>query len=70
MHIALIARSIMPFTFNYFNIPGRGEATRIALALAGVEFYDKRISFAEFQASPFSALPVLQVGLFYSSFVF
>lgn len=54
----------MPATLNYFDLPGRAEATRIAFAMGGVEFKDKRLSFEEFVASPFSHLPVLQVRAF------
>lgn len=46
---------------NYFGIPARGEATRVALAVAGVDFEDKRMSFAEFGASEFKTVPVYQV---------
>ncbi|CAN0458970.1 unnamed protein product, partial [Ascophyllum nodosum] len=48
----------MPTTLIYFDLPGRAEATRVALGIAGVDFEDKRISFPEFAASPFSALPM------------
>nr|UZD11056.1 glutathione s-transferase 6 [Macrocystis pyrifera] len=47
--------------FNYFGIPARGEATRVALAVAGVDFEDKRMSFEEFGASEFKTLPVYQM---------
>ena len=47
--------------FNYFGIPARGEATRVALAVAGVDFEDKRMSFEEFGTSEFKTLPVYQV---------
>eukprot|EP00904_Undaria_pinnatifida_P011733 jgi/Undpi1/7690/HiC_scaffold_23.g10163.m1 len=46
---------------NYFGIPARGEATRVALAVAGVDFEDKRMSFAEFGASEFKTVPVYQM---------
>ena len=51
----------MPAVLNYFALPGRGEATRVALALAGVDYEDKRLSFPEFGACSFKALPVYQV---------
>lgn len=53
----------MATTLFYFDLPGRAEATRIALTVAGVKFEDKRFSFPEFGASSFNALPVLQVPL-------
>ena len=46
---------------NYFGFPGRWEATRVALAVAGVSYEDKRLSPAEFGASSFMAVPVYQV---------
>ena len=46
---------------NYFGFPGRGEATRVALAVAGVSYEDKRLSPAEFAISSFMAVPVYQV---------
>ena len=52
----------MPAVFNYFGIPARGEATRVALAVAGVDFEDKRMSFEEFGSSEFKTLPVYQVS--------
>ncbi|CAN0492427.1 unnamed protein product [Laminaria digitata] len=51
----------MPAVFNYFGIPARGEATRVALAVAGVDYEDKRMSFEEFGACEFKTLPVYQV---------
>lgn len=51
----------MTITLNYFNLPGRAEATRVAFGVAGVDFEDKRLSGQEFVASPWDHLPVLQV---------
>ncbi|CAN0341177.1 unnamed protein product, partial [Laminaria digitata] len=51
----------MPAVLNYFGIPARGEATRVALAVAGVDYEDKRMSFEEFGACEFKTLPVYQV---------
>jgi glutathione S-transferase len=53
-------------TVTYFDFPGsRGEECRLALTLAGVEFFDERLKPAEFQArksnTPFGALPVFTV---------
>ena len=51
----------MPAVFNYFGISARGEATRVALAVAGADFEDKRMSFEELGSSEFKTLPVYQV---------
>ncbi|CAN0093857.1 unnamed protein product [Laminaria digitata] len=51
----------MPAVLNYFGIPARGEATRVALAVAGVDYEDKRMSFEEFGASEFKTVPVYQM---------
>ncbi|CAB1102531.1 unnamed protein product [Ectocarpus sp. CCAP 1310/34] len=50
-------------TLNYFGIPGRGEATRVALAYAGRDFEDNRMEFPEYGASKWAGkgLPVLEV---------
>ena len=47
--------------FHYLDIPARGEATRVALAVAGVDFEDRRMSFAGLGASEFKAVPVYEV---------
>lgn len=51
---------------TYFDFSGgRGEPVRIALHAAGIDFEDKRLSFAEFTAIrgklPFNALPVMEI---------
>ncbi len=51
---------------TYFDISGsRGEECRLALHLAGVEFEDNRIKFADWPAlkptSPFGSLPILEL---------
>lgn len=51
----------MNATLNYFDLPGRAEATRVSLALGEVPFEDMRLSFDEFAASSFTSLPVMQV---------
>eukprot|EP00904_Undaria_pinnatifida_P011736 jgi/Undpi1/7693/HiC_scaffold_23.g10166.m1 len=51
----------MPAVLNYFGLPGRAEATRIALAMAGVDYEDRILSFEDFGASSFKALPVYQM---------
>ena len=50
-------------TLNYFGIPGRGEAIRVALAYAGKEFEDHRLSPQEYGASKWAGkgVPVLEV---------
>lgn len=52
----------MPTILHYLDIPGRGEPTRVALAVAGVYYEDRRLSFEEFGTSRFKHLPVLEVG--------
>lgn len=52
---------------SYFDSPGRAEPVRIALALAGLPFEDRRLKFPEFAALkeqgalPLGAVPVLEV---------
>eukprot|EP00903_Cladosiphon_okamuranus_P012821 g11981.t1 len=48
---------------NYFEFPGRAEATRVALAYAGKEFEDRRMNFAEYRACKWAGkgLPVLEM---------
>lgn len=50
-------------TLNYFGLPGRAEATRVALAYAGEDFKDHKMDFAEYGASKWAGkgLPVLEV---------
>eukprot|EP00178_Gracilaria_changii_P004012 TRINITY_DN1610_c0_g1_i4.p2 TRINITY_DN1610_c0_g1~~TRINITY_DN1610_c0_g1_i4.p2 ORF type:complete len:202 (+),score=30.75 TRINITY_DN1610_c0_g1_i4:108-713(+) len=50
-------------TLNYFGLPGRAEATRVALAYAGKDFEDKRLSGPEYGASKWAGkgLPVLEM---------
>jgi len=50
-------------TLYYFLVPGRAEATRVALAYAGKEWKDNRITGAEYGASKWAGkgLPVLEV---------
>eukprot|EP00752_Nemacystus_decipiens_P018567 g16646.t1 len=51
-------------TLNYFGLPGRAEATRLALAYAGKDFEDHRMDFAEYGASKWAGkgVPVLEMG--------
>eukprot|EP00523_Entomoneis_sp_CCMP467_P005993 CAMPEP_0168733956 /NCGR_PEP_ID=MMETSP0724-20121128/8563_1 /TAXON_ID=265536 /ORGANISM="Amphiprora sp., Strain CCMP467" /LENGTH=213 /DNA_ID=CAMNT_0008781041 /DNA_START=93 /DNA_END=734 /DNA_ORIENTATION=- len=48
---------------TYFPIPGRGEATRLALTLGGISFEDERIPFAEWKVkkptTPYGSMPLL-----------
>ncbi|GFH49837.1 hypothetical protein CTEN210_06313 [Chaetoceros tenuissimus] len=49
---------------TYFNIPGRGEAIRLALTLGGISFTDERIQFSDWRetikpTTPYGSLPVL-----------
>mmetsp|Transcript_9481 Transcript_9481/g.11353 ORF Transcript_9481/g.11353 Transcript_9481/m.11353 type:complete len:227 (+) Transcript_9481:122-802(+) len=48
---------------TYFGIPGRGEATRLALAIGNVQFEDERIEFSNWKElkpqTPWGALPYL-----------
>jgi len=50
---------------SYFDFEGRGEACRLALAIAGVEFEDERVARADWPArkptTPFGAMPVLAI---------
>ena len=52
-------------TLMYFGIPGRGESVRLALAISGIEFIDKRIPFPEWRelkpTTPWGSMPVLQL---------
>lgn len=52
---------------TYFDVDGgRGEPTRLAMYLAGIDFEDHRISFTEFgrmrESTPFNAVPVLEIN--------
>jgi len=55
-------------SITYFDIAGRGEPSRIALALSGVKFNDDRLSFKDFGAKkaagvfPFGSVPVLTLA--------
>eukprot|EP00904_Undaria_pinnatifida_P011730 jgi/Undpi1/7688/HiC_scaffold_23.g10161.m1 len=46
---------------HYFGIPARGEATRVALAMAGVDFVDKRMAFEDLPACRFKTVPVYEM---------
>jgi glutathione S-transferase len=55
---------------TYFDVAGRAEPIRIALALAGLSFVDHRLSYAQFGAEkqkgsfPLGSVPVLTVDGF------
>ncbi|CAM9230551.1 unnamed protein product, partial [Ectocarpus sp. 8 AP-2014] len=51
-------------TLDYFGLPGRGEATRVALAYAGKDFEDNRMGFPEYSACKWAGkgLPVLEMN--------
>jgi len=56
----------MKYKLNYFDIDGgRGEVTRIALHVAGIDFDDNRMTFAQFGEARtgmrFNAVPTLEV---------
>lgn len=55
----------MATKLTYFNARNRGEPLRLALALAGVDFIDHRVEFADFSklksSLPFGTLPVLEI---------
>jgi len=50
----------------YFGIPGRAEAIRLALAIGGVDFEDKRIPFPAWgklkSTTPWGTVPVLELA--------
>lgn len=51
---------------TYFGIPGRGEATRLALTIGNVKFQDHRIAFSDWPSlkptTPWGSLPVLTLA--------
>lgn len=51
---------------TYFPIPGRGEATRLALSIGGIKFTDERIPFQEWSAlkptTPWGSMPLLTLS--------
>jgi prostaglandin-H2 D-isomerase / glutathione transferase len=55
------------YKLTYFPVCGRGGPLRQAFTIAGVDFEDERISFAEFgarkaaDAFPYGMVPVLEV---------
>lgn len=51
--------------FTYFDLPGRGEATRLALTIGGIQYEDRRVPFTEWSTvkptTPWGSLPVLEL---------
>lgn len=51
---------------TYFPIPGRGEATRLALAIGGISFDDHRVTFPEWKdfkpTTPWGSMPILTLS--------
>jgi prostaglandin-H2 D-isomerase / glutathione transferase len=51
---------------TYFSLAGRGEATRLALAIGGIQFEDHRVEFPQWGAlkptTPWGSLPVLKLS--------
>jgi glutathione S-transferase len=58
----------MPAKLYYFDLPGKGEAIRLACAHSGFALEDVRLSRAEFIAKkergelPFGQVPVLELS--------
>ena len=51
---------------TYFAIPGRGEATRLALVIGKIPFHDHRVAFADWPSlkptTPWGSLPFLTLA--------
>jgi prostaglandin-H2 D-isomerase / glutathione transferase len=51
---------------TYFGLPGRGEASRLAFIVGGVDFEDERLGFPEWggfkSSTPFGSLPILTLN--------
>jgi glutathione S-transferase len=51
---------------TYFDIPGRGEISRLCFTLGNVDFEEKLVPFSEWPAlkptTPFGQIPILQIG--------
>ena len=52
--------------FTYFDLPGRGEASRLALSVGNVKFIDDRVAFADWPkvkpTTPWGECPVLTLS--------
>ncbi|XP_060070593.1 S-crystallin SL11-like [Ylistrum balloti] len=59
------SNSMVKYTVIYFESPGRAEVTRLALAAAGADFEDVRLTSEEWQKrkpnTPQGQLPILEV---------
>ena len=72
MHIAifsLLATTTMMLNncqLTYFALPGRGEATRLALTIGKIPFVDHRVAFADWPqvkpTTPWGSLPTLTLA--------
>lgn len=69
MHLTLsllITMALQGCKLTYFALPGRGEATRLALALGGIKFTDDRVAFPDWPSlkpkTPWGSLPVLTLS--------
>jgi glutathione S-transferase len=52
--------------FTYFNVAGKGDAPRLALAHGGIPFTDNRVAFPDWAAlkpsTPFGQLPIIRLA--------
>ena len=58
--------TIQDCKLTYFGIPGRGEATRLALSIGNVKFTDERVEFKNWgelkSKTPWGSLPILTLS--------
>lgn len=58
-----VSQLLTGIELTYFNFPGRGEATRLALSIGGIDFKDTRIEFADWPkvkpTTPWGNVPFL-----------
>ena len=70
MHLPIISLLAMSLLDNckltYFGLAGRGEATRLALSIGGIQFTDERVPFPQWKelkpTTPWGSLPVLTLA--------
>ena len=64
--MAALPSALSGCTLTYFGLPGRGETTRMLLAIAGVKFTDERLAFQDWGAlkptAPFGSMPLLTLS--------
>lgn len=64
--LSLAAMTLDNCKLTYFPIPGRGEASRLALAIGGISFTDERIPFGEWRevkpTTVWGSLPILTLS--------